>query len=91
MSERQIPAILFPEKIAVRLSRILKRPIRYLSLRARMMLLFTSVVAVLLLLSYLAFYALLARNVRIQIDAQLLKAASPIAQHLMSKESNKYG
>ncbi len=56
-----------------------------------MMLLFTSVVAVLLLLSYLAFYALLARNVRIQIDAQLLKAASPIAQHLMSKESNKYG
>ncbi|MGH9357404.1 MAG: sensor histidine kinase [Terriglobia bacterium] len=63
---------------------------RSLSLRVRMMLLFSSVVAVLLVLSYVAFYWLLARNVQTQIDAQLLNAANPLAQNWTKNSSNEY-
>ncbi len=52
------------------------------SLRSRMMLLFSAVVGVLLAGSYLGFYALLAREVRAQLDRQLLDAARPVVADL---------
>jgi two-component system, OmpR family, sensor kinase len=52
------------------------------SLRFRMMLLFSVVVGFLLAFSYLGFYALLAREVRAQVDRQLLEAAGPVVADL---------
>jgi len=52
------------------------------SLRFRMMLLFSVVVGALLALSYLGFYALLVREVRAQVDRQLLEAAGPVVADL---------
>jgi len=52
------------------------------SLRSRMMLLFSAVVGVLLAGSYVGFYALLAREVRAQLDRQLLDAALPVVADL---------
>ncbi len=52
------------------------------SLRFRMMLLFSVVVGSLLALSYLGFYALLVREVRAQVDRQLLEAAGPVVADL---------
>ena len=54
------------------------------TLRFRMMLLFCTVVGVLLAGSYLAFWALLAREVSAQIDRQLLETARPIVADLIS-------
>jgi signal transduction histidine kinase len=48
------------------------------TLRFRMMLLFTSVVGVLLAGSYLAFFGLLAHEVRTQLNRQLLETARPL-------------
>jgi two-component system, OmpR family, sensor kinase len=52
------------------------------SLRFRMMLLFAVVVGALLAVSYLGFYALLVRQVRVQVDRQLLEAAGPVVADL---------
>ena len=52
------------------------------SLRFRMMLLFSVVVGSLLAVSYLGFYALLAREVRAQVDRQLLETAGPVVADL---------
>jgi signal transduction histidine kinase len=52
------------------------------SMRFRMMVLFSGVVGVLLASSYLGFYALLAREVRAQLDRQLLDAARPVVADL---------
>src|SRR3989475_5657113 len=54
------------------------------SLRLRMMLLFCAVVGVLLAGSHLAIYALLSREVHIQLDRQLQGAARPIIADLVS-------
>ena len=52
------------------------------SLRFRMMLLFAIVVGALLAASYLGFYALLVRQVRAQVDRQLLETAGPVVADL---------
>jgi hypothetical protein len=57
---------------------------RVRSLRFRMMLLFCAVVAVLLAASYLGFYALFSRQVRAQMDRQILNTASPVVADLAS-------
>jgi len=54
------------------------------SLRFRMMLLFCCVVGVLLAGSYLAFFAVLTREVRAQLDRQLLQAANPVVADLIT-------
>lgn len=54
------------------------------SLRLRMMLLFSAVVGVLLAGSYAAFYLLLDREVRAQLDRQLLGAARPVLADLLT-------
>lgn len=55
------------------------------SLRFRMMLLFCTVVGVLLAGSYLAFWGLLARQVRTQFNRQLLETARPIIADLIAE------
>jgi signal transduction histidine kinase len=55
------------------------------TLRLRMMLLFCSVVGVLLAASYLAFWALLAREVSTQIHHQLLETARPMIADITSE------
>jgi len=52
------------------------------TLRLRMMLLFCAVVGVLLAASYLAFWVLLTREVRTQINRQLLETARPVVADL---------
>lgn len=59
------------------------------SLRFRMMLLFSTVVAVLLAGSYLAFYAVLAREVRAQLDRQLLEVSQPVLADISSDPSEQ--
>src|SRR5215472_4730655 len=59
------------------------------SLRFRMMLLFSVVVGCLLAASYLGFYALLAREVRAQVDRQLLEAAGPVVADLNSDPNDE--
>jgi signal transduction histidine kinase len=54
------------------------------SLRSRMMLLFTAVAGCLLAASSLAFYLLLAHEVRAELDHQLLETAGPVAADLAS-------
>ncbi len=54
------------------------------SLRLRMMLLFCAVVGVLLAGSTLAFYALVSREIRTQLDHQLLETARPVVADLIS-------
>jgi heavy metal sensor kinase len=54
------------------------------SLRFRMMLLFCTVVGVLLAGSYLAFFAVLTREVLAQLDRQLLQAANPVVADLIT-------
>lgn len=54
------------------------------SLRLRMMLLFCAVVGVLLAGSHFAIYALLSREVHVQLDRQLQGAARPIIADLVS-------
>jgi signal transduction histidine kinase len=55
---------------------------RIRSLRFRMMLLFCAVVGVLLTASYLGFYALFHRQVRAEMDHQILNTASPVVADL---------
>jgi len=55
------------------------------TLRFRMIVLFCSVVAGLLAVSYLAFWALLAREVGAQLNRQLLETARPIIADLISE------
>jgi len=55
------------------------------TLRFRMIVLFCSVVAALLALSYLAFWALLDHEVRVQLDRQLEETARPIIADLISE------
>jgi signal transduction histidine kinase len=55
------------------------------TLRFRMIILFCSVVAALLALSYLAFWALLDHEVRAQLDRQLEETARPIIADLISE------
>ncbi|HEV1995007.1 MAG TPA: ATP-binding protein [Candidatus Acidoferrum sp.] len=55
------------------------------SLRFRMMVLFCTVVGVLLAVSYLAFWALLARVVHTHLNRQLEAAARPVIAHLIAK------
>ncbi len=81
----------FLKRAATTLPGLPNRIARSLSLRARMMLLFSSVVGVLLVVSYVSFYGLLARELRTQMNAQLLRAASPVVQNLMASRSNGYG
>jgi two-component system OmpR family sensor kinase len=57
-------------------------PVR--SLRFRMMLLFCVAVGVLLAGSHLVFYTILAREIRAQLDRQLLEASSPVVADLAS-------
>jgi two-component system, OmpR family, sensor kinase len=59
------------------------------SLRFRMILLFSLVVGSLLTFSYLGFYALLAREVRVQVDRQLLEAAGPVVADLNSDPNDE--
>jgi len=59
------------------------------SLRFRMMLLFSIVVGSLMAVSYLGFYALLAREVRAQVDRQLLEAAGPVVADLNSDPNDE--
>jgi len=59
------------------------------SLRFRMMLLFSVVVGSLLAVSYLGFYALLAREVRAQVDRQLLETAGPVVADLNSDPNDE--
>ena len=59
------------------------------SLRFRMMLLFSIVVGSLMAVSYLGFYALLAREVRAQVDRQLLEAAGPVVADLNSDPTDE--
>jgi two-component system heavy metal sensor histidine kinase CusS len=54
-----------------------------------MMLLFSLVVGSLLTLSYLGFYALLVREVRAQVDRQLLEAAGPVVADLNSDPNDE--
>ncbi len=55
------------------------------TLRFRMMLLFTTVVGVLLAGSYLAFFGLLTRAVRTQLNRQLLETARPIIADIITE------
>jgi signal transduction histidine kinase len=55
------------------------------TLRFRMIVLFCSVVAGLLAVSYLAFWSLLDREVRVQLDRQLQETARPIIADLISE------
>jgi two-component system, OmpR family, sensor kinase len=55
------------------------------TLRFRMMLLFCSVVGVLLAASYLAFWALLARAIPVQLNRMLLETAQPIISDISSE------
>jgi two-component system OmpR family sensor kinase len=59
------------------------------TLRLRMMLLFCTVVGVLLAGSYLAFWGLLARAVRTQLNRQLLETARPIIADMVSEPDSK--
>lgn len=59
------------------------------SLRARMMLLFCVVVGILLAGSYLLLYSLFARQVRRQLDHQLVETAEPVAADLASDPTEK--
>ena len=52
------------------------------SLRFRMMALFCVVVGVLLAASHLAFYVVLRREIRTQLDRQLMETSSPVAADL---------
>jgi heavy metal sensor kinase len=54
------------------------------SLRFRMMLLFCAVAGVLLAVSYFAFYGLFSRQVRAQLDEQILNTSSPVVADLIS-------
>jgi signal transduction histidine kinase len=58
------------------------------SLRFRMIILFCSVVAGLLAVSYLAFWALLAREVNTQLDRQLQETAGPIIADIVPEPDN---
>jgi len=55
------------------------------TLRFRMMLLFTTVVGILLAGSYLAFFGLLTRAVRTQLNRQLLETARPIIADIITE------
>src|SRR5438552_10811776 len=55
------------------------------TLRFRMMLLFTTVVGILLAGSYLAFFGLLTRAVRTQLNRQLLETARPIIADMITE------
>ncbi len=55
------------------------------SLRIRMMLLFTTVVGVLLALSYVAFFALLSHEIPIQINRQLLETGRPLVSDIVTE------
>jgi signal transduction histidine kinase len=55
------------------------------SLRVRMMLLFTSVVGVLLALSYLAFFGLLAHEIPKQLNRQLLETGRPLVSDIVTE------
>src|ERR1700692_3986146 len=55
------------------------------TLRFRMIILFCSVVAGLLAVSYLAFWALLNREVGAQLDRQLVETARPVIADLISE------
>src|ERR1700693_536195 len=55
------------------------------TLRFRMIILFCSVVAGLLAVSYLAFWALLSREVGAQLDRQLEETARPVIADLISE------
>jgi signal transduction histidine kinase len=55
------------------------------SLRVRMMLLFTSVVGVLLALSYLAFFALLYHEIPKQLNRQLLETGRPLVSDIVTE------
>ena len=55
------------------------------TLRFRMMLLFTTVVGVLLAASYLAFWALLAHEVSVQIHRQLRETAGPLIADIVTE------
>jgi two-component system OmpR family sensor kinase len=57
---------------------------RVRSLRFRMMLLFCAVVGILLAASYLGFYALFFRQVRTQLDRQILNTARPVLADLIT-------
>ena len=55
------------------------------SLRVRMMLMFTSVVGVLLALSYLAFLGLLAHEIPAQLNRQLLETGRPLVADIVTE------
>ncbi len=55
------------------------------SLRIRMMLMFTTVVGVLLALSYLAFLGLLAHEIPAQLNRQLLETGRPVVADVMTE------
>ena len=55
------------------------------SLRVRMMLLFTSVVGVLLTLSYLAFFGLLVHEIPKQLNRQLLETGRPLVSDIVTE------
>jgi len=59
------------------------------SLRVRMMLLFTSVVGVLLALSYLAFFGLLAHEIPKQLNRQLLETGRPLVSDIVTEPNAK--
>ena len=59
------------------------------SLRLRMMLLFCAVVGVLLAGSYLGIYALVSREIRAQLDRQLLETARPVVADLISDQNEQ--
>ena len=63
--------------------------IRFHTLRFRMMVLFCSLVGVLLAGSYLAFWALLVREVSSQVNRQLLETARPIVADIISEPNAK--
>src|SRR5882762_8318145 len=55
------------------------------SLRVRMMLLFTTVVGVLLALSYLAFFGLLVHEIPKQLNRQLLETGRPLVSDIVTE------
>src|SRR5258708_35342306 len=59
------------------------------SLRVRMMLLFTSVVGVLLALSYLAFFGLLVHEIPKQLNRQLLETGRPLVSDIVTEPNAK--
>ncbi len=59
--------------------------IRIQSLRIRMMLLFTTVVGVLLALSYLAFFGLLVHEIPTQLNRQLLETGRPLVSDIVTE------